>query len=122
MFILSERAPKIVILAGTIAFALSPVACLAGREAKLESQLVPQLHASDAAIVHDAGHRVILRGCNLGNWLLNELWMMEVRHDGDPKDHWQLEELLQQRFGAEEKDRLMELFRENWIRPRDFEI
>jgi len=66
---------------------------------------------------------VVLRGCNLGNWLLNELWMMGMtRHGDDPKDHWEIEELLQQRFGAKEKERLFELQRENWIKPRDFQI
>ena len=83
---------------------------------------LPQLHASGTAIVDDQGRPVVLHGCNLGNWLLNEMWMMEMWRDGDPKDQWQMEELLQQRFGAQEKDRLMNLFRENWIGPRDLEI
>ncbi len=61
------------------------------------------LHASGTAIVDDQGRPVILHGCNLGNWLLNEMWMMEMWRDGDPKDQWQMEELLQQRFGAPRK-------------------
>ncbi len=65
---------------------------------------------------------MILRGCNLGNWLLNELWMMEMKRPDDPKDHWQMEELLQQRFGVEEKERLLTVYRENWIASRDFDI
>jgi len=108
--------------AGFISLMLSSFECSAGDEKSRQSAALPWLHASGAAIIDDAGQRVILRGCNLGNWLLNELWMMEVRHDGYPKDQWQLEELLQQRFGVGEKDRLMDLFRENWIQPRDFEI
>jgi endoglucanase len=80
------------------------------------------LHANSAAIVDDHGRPVVLRGCNLGNWLLNELWMMDMRGPDEPKDHWQIEELLQQRFGAEEKERLLTLYRENWIKPRDFDI
>jgi glucan 1,3-beta-glucosidase len=58
----------------------------------------------------------------LGNWLLNELWMMDMKRPDDPKDHWQLEELLQQRFGVEEKERLLAVYRENWIKPRDFDV
>lgn len=80
------------------------------------------LHAQGTAIVDDHGQPVILRGCNLGNWLLNELWMMQMERPDDPKDHWHLEELLQQRFGAEEKERLLTVYRENWIKPRDFYI
>ena len=83
---------------------------------------LPPLHASGATIVDDQGQPVVLRGCNLGNWLLNEMWMMDMAHPGEPGDQWQMEEVLQQRFGASEKDRLMEVFRENWIKPRDFEI
>lgn len=83
---------------------------------------LPPLHANGTAIVDDKGHSVVLRGCNLGNWLLNELWMMDMSRADDPKDHWQIEELLQQRFGVVEKERLLELYRENWIQPRDFDI
>src|SRR6266852_5483087 len=83
---------------------------------------LPPLRANGAAIVDDLGKPVVLRGCNLGNWLLNELWMMDMNRPDDPKDHWQMEELLQQRFGAEEKERLLALYRENWIQPRDFDI
>jgi len=79
------------------------------------------LHQQEASIVGEKGP-VCLKGVNLGNWLLNETWMMGMWRDGDPKDQWQMEQLLAERFGAAEKDRLMEVFRENWIRPRDFEI
>jgi len=136
MFTFSMRAPRsanngprrktsirqATIVALAIPLLLPSFACFAVGEKTPQLHMLPGLHASGAAIVDDAGQPVILRGCNLGNWLLNELWMMEVRHDGDPKDQWQLEELLQQRFGAVEKDRLMDLFRENWIRQRDFDI
>jgi hypothetical protein len=64
----------------------------------------------------------VLHGCNLGNWLLNEMWMMDLAHQGEPGDQWEMEELLKQRFGAQEKDRLLDVFRENWIRPRDYDI
>src|SRR5579862_1958344 len=84
--------------------------------------LLPKLHASGASIVDNHGRPVTLHGCNLGNWLLNEMWMMDMAHAGEPGDQWQTEELLQQRFGAAEKDRLLDVFRENWIGPRDFEI
>ncbi|HVM62661.1 MAG TPA: cellulase family glycosylhydrolase [Verrucomicrobiae bacterium] len=79
------------------------------------------LHAKGTSIAGDNGP-VILKGVNLGNWLLNEMWMMAMWRDGDPKDQWQMEQLLTQRFGAAEKDRLLDVFRENWIRPRDFDI
>ena len=79
------------------------------------------LHQQGASIDGEHG-AVCLKGVNLGNWLLNEMWMMEMWGPADPKDQWQMEQLLTQRFGAQQKDRLLDLFRENWIRPRDFEI
>src|SRR5271169_1515864 len=101
---------------------LSLSAWFANAETSPKPTALAPLHANGGAIVDDHGQPVILRGCNLGNWFLNELWMMEMERPDDPKDHWQLEELLQQRFGPEEKERLLALYRENWIKPRDFDI
>ena len=110
----------------TIVAAVTLTLCLSAWRAKAETSpqptALPPLHANGTAIVDDRGQPVVLRGCNLGNWLLNELWMTEMWRPDDPKDQRQMEELLQQRFGVEEKERLLELHRENWIKPRDFDI
>src|ERR1017187_760963 len=106
----------------TLFLALSLIASCANAETSPKPSTLAPLHANGAAIVDDHGQPVILRGCNLGNWLLNELWMMDMKGPDDPKDHWQLEELLQQRFGVEEKERLFAVYRENWIKLRDFDI
>jgi endoglucanase len=110
------------IVAGAISLLLPSLACSADSEKSSRSDALPGLHASGAAIVNDKGQQVVLRGCNLGNWLLNEIWMMDMVRQGEPGDQWQMEEMLTQRFGARERDRLLEVFRANWIRPRDFEI
>jgi len=31
------------------------------------------------------------------------MWMMDMAHNGEPGDQWEMEELLKQRFGAQEK-------------------
>jgi endoglucanase len=67
------------------------------------------------------GRPVILRGCNLGNWLLLEMWMLAIDEDVFPDQH-SFEANLTTRFGEAEKDRLMELYRASWITPRDFEL
>ena len=70
----------------------------------------------------DAAERpVILRGCNLGNWLLLEMWMLGIDEQEFPDQH-SFEANLAERFGNEEKHRLMELFRANWITPRDLDL
>ncbi len=73
------------------------------------------------SFVDEAGNPVILKGCNVGNWLLLEMWMLCIDHGKFP-DQYAFEQNLVKRFGQSEKNRLMEMYRENWIRPRDFEI
>lgn len=72
-------------------------------------------------IVNPDGETVILKGCNTGNWLLLEMWMLTIDH-GEFRDEYDFQNNLAERFGEAEKDRLMEVYRENWITPRDFKI
>ncbi|HEX7071919.1 MAG TPA: hypothetical protein VF190_13985, partial [Rhodothermales bacterium] len=71
-------------------------------------------------IVDESGAPIILRGVNLGNWLMMEMWMLGV--SGNVPDQYTFENVLTERFGEEEKDRLMDLYRESFITERDFEI
>ncbi|HTF97152.1 MAG TPA: carbohydrate-binding protein [Cellvibrio sp.] len=69
--------------------------------------------------------RVDLRGTNLGNWLIQEFWMMGgiISHNGGAvNDQCTLESVLSQRFGNAEKERLMKVFRSNYITTRDFDM
>lgn len=71
--------------------------------------------------VNPAGERVLLKGCNTGNWLLLEMWMFAIEHS-QFEDQYSFEKNLAERFGEDERHRLLEIFRENWLAPRDFEI
>lgn len=77
------------------------------------------LQASGTQIVDPAGKPVLLKGCNFGNWLLLEMWMLEIN---DVRDEHEFQDILTRRFGEAEKDRLMEAYRESWIGERDFEM
>jgi len=79
----------------------------------------PFIHAEGTRIVDGKGEPIILKGCNLGNWLLLEMWMMDIH---DIHDQHEYEEILAERFGPAKKDELMDLYRSNWITERDFEI
>lgn len=71
------------------------------------------------------GQRVDLRGTNLGNWLIQEFWMMGgimSTNNGPIGDQCTLESTLAQRFGNAEKERLMKVFRSNYITTRDFDM
>jgi endoglucanase len=69
--------------------------------------------------VHPDGAPIVLKGTNLGNWLLNEFWMMGQTH---VPDQCTLEATFTSRFGAQENERLMDLFRDNWITARDWDL
>ena len=42
------------------------------------------LHIEDGQMVDEQGRPVVLRGCNLGNWLLIEPWMLGIDTDQTP--------------------------------------
>lgn len=86
----------------------------------------PGLPASDLALrvqgpdlVDVAGETVSLRAINLGNWLLLEMWMLA----GQPlPDQQSFFDVLEARFGGAEADRLLEIYRDNWITQRDMDL
>src|SRR5512140_367107 len=80
-----------------------------------------RLHTQGTQWVDAAGGPVALRGCNLGNWLIQEMWMHNMKLEGIP-DQYTLEQVLAKRFGEERKDALLEMYRRNFITARDFTI
>lgn len=67
------------------------------------------------------GSKIELRGVNLGNWLLLEFWMMGQRNPA-MDDQCTLEATFDKRFGYHERERLMKLFRDNWMTERDWDM
>jgi endoglucanase len=82
--------------------------------AKLHTQGTQWRQSDDSAI--------ILKGTNLGNWLLQEFWMMNQSANTEATDQCRLEAKLDERFGFAERERLMDIFRDNWITERDWDI
>ena len=80
------------------------------------------LTSEGTCFVNEKGEKVILKGCNLGSWLNLEMWMMDIKNIDQYPDQFTIEKMLQDRFGQSEKDRIMDLHRENWITERDFEL
>jgi glucan 1,3-beta-glucosidase len=71
------------------------------------------------------GGPIELRGVNLGNWLLPEFWMLGYPDTGEPRavnDQCSLERVLDKRFGFNERERLIKLWRDNWITTRDWDL
>ncbi len=82
---------------------------------------LPMLNTRGASWVDASGNTVILKGCNLGNWLVQEMWMHAMQTEGI-SDQYTLEQVLSRRFGEEAKDRLLDTYRANFITARDFKI
>ena len=66
------------------------------------------------------GKQMLLKGTNLGNWLVQEFWMMGQGGNG-VTDQCTLEAKLTERFGYQEKERLIKLYRDSWITERDWD-
>jgi len=85
------------------------------------AQPLPMLHTQGGRWLDAAGQPVALRGVNLGNYLMQEFWMMGQGSAGID-DQCKLEAVLDRRFGYAERERLYRLFRDNWITERDWNM
>lgn len=68
---------------------------------------------------HGKGSIVTLHGINLGGWLLMESWMTPM---GDGiVDDIQLRDVLSNRFGQLEMEKLIDVYQSSWIRTNDLD-
>ena len=95
------------------------IVALASQGSAGDGVLLP-LQTRGTQWVDTHGKSVLLKGTNLGNWLVQEFWMMDQGGNG-VDDQCTLEAELTRRFGFREKERLIKLFRDNWIKERDFD-
>ncbi len=80
------------------------------------------LHTQGTRWVQADGTPIALKGVNLGNWLLPEFWMMGYGENAKVNDQCTLEAVLDQRFGVAQRQRLIQLHRDHWITPRDWDL
>ena len=85
----------------------------------LRSQGLLRLY--EGKIQNSLDKTVSLKGCNLGNWLMLEMWMLNYTDRGFA-DQYDFIKTLETRFGEEETEGLMDIYRTNWIRGSDFDI
>jgi glucan 1,3-beta-glucosidase len=82
---------------------------------------LPMLHTEGSKWLAADGSQPALRGVNLGNYLIQEFWMMGQGSAGID-DQCKLEAVLDKRFGYAERERLYRLYRDNWITTRDWDM
>jgi len=105
---------------------LAVVISLLGFESNFALASLPMISASGSKLVDPSGSPVILKGCNLGNYLILESWMFGKTLGAGPdhsfRDGAFVYRTLRERFGRESSDHLIELYRDGWITPRDIEL
>ena len=79
------------------------------------------LRLYEGKIQNSLDKTVTLKGCNLGNWLMLEMWLLNYTDRGFA-DQYDLIKTLETRFGEEETKGLMDIYRTNWIQGSDFDI
>ena len=79
------------------------------------------LKVKNKEILDNQNQPVFLNGCNLGNWLILEMWMLDYAGRGI-HDQKHFIEILENRFGLIKTNKLMEVYRNNWITEKDIDI
>ena len=79
------------------------------------------LQLKNGQITDTNNQPVFLKGCNTGNWLMLEMWMLNYAGKGIEDQH-EFIETLEHRFGKEEAEKLMDIYRSHWIKESDFDI
>ncbi len=96
-----------------------PAAVLCALVLATQAAPLPRLKPAGTWLVDESGERVVLKGCNLGSWLLIEPWMLGAAND-QVRDQHAFVTALEARCGSARTAELMERFRENWITAREF--
>ncbi len=91
------------------------------REDKISEK--PFLKADGKNLRDDSGkgELVQLKGTNVGGWFLQEFWMTVTAYSDNVTAENDVIRELTERFGEEEADRLMEIYRENFFTEADLD-
>lgn len=78
------------------------------------------LHTSGKTIIDSSGHEVILRGVNLGGWLVSEDWMCGTTDTTDSGGR-SVRKTLETRFDSTQVKQLFNTWEDNWITSADID-
>lgn len=81
-----------------------------------KAETLPLLKASGNDLVDEDGNVVVIKGVNLGGWLVQESWMCPT----DAKDQKTAYSVLTERFGKAKMKELFKIYEDNFIVAEDF--
>ncbi len=76
------------------------------------------LHTDGKEIFNAKGEKIVLKGVNLGSWLICETWMTPV---ASSDDNMTTLNILTERFGVEKAYELINIYEDNWITEYDLD-
>ncbi len=87
----------------------------------LQTQITPQgfLHRDNKKIIDGNGNEVLLKGMGLGNWLVQEGYMMQTSAFANAQ--WQIRSKISALIGATNTETFYQTFRENYIKKADID-
>jgi len=87
----------------------------------LQTQITPQgfLHRDNKKIVDGNGNEVLLKGMGLGNWLVQEGYMMQTSAFANAQ--WQIRAKISALIGETNTEAFYQSFRDNYITKRDID-
>jgi len=76
----------------------------------------------DNGVLRKGEEELVLNGVNLGGWLLMETWMGPVEDDYEEMAYSDVVSILINRFGRVRGQKLLDIYEDNFITEKDFEI
>jgi hypothetical protein len=78
------------------------------------------VHTDGTRLVDDEGHALMLRGTNLGNWLVQEGYMFHFEHG--PQSAREIEALTNELLGPEAAEKFWHTYRERYVTRDDIQF
>lgn len=78
-----------------------------------------RLSVQGGRLVDESGQEIVLRGVNLGNWMLMETWMSCLKADTQDWGYYDTLALWTERFGQERTYALIQAYEEHFITESD---
>ncbi len=87
----------------------------------LQTQISPQgfLHRNNKKIIDENGNEVLLKGMGLGNWLVQEGYMMQTSAFANAQ--WEIKSKISALIGETNTETFYQTFRDNYIKKADID-